>query len=106
MKIFNLVQLLQSDKRENGEEKKIEMQMTPYKISIDGTKQIKTKPRGMYDRYPDNSALVCLIYVASGSVEKHRGRDEADRGRHEAEVWNEDIRYMRFPKGPNSVSLG
>ncbi|KRX87469.1 hypothetical protein T4E_5312 [Trichinella pseudospiralis] len=103
------------------------MQMTPYKISIDGTKQIKTKPRGMYDRYPDNSALVCLIYVASGSVEKRslssfkafiydgspfptvetdRGRDEADRGRHEAEVWNEDIRYMRFPKGPNSVSLG
>ncbi|KRY74087.1 hypothetical protein T4A_11173 [Trichinella pseudospiralis] len=30
----------------------------------------------------------------------------ADRGRHEAELWNEDIRYMRFPKGPNSVSLG
>ncbi|KRX99373.1 hypothetical protein T4E_10106 [Trichinella pseudospiralis] len=35
-----------------------------------------------------------------------RGRHEADRGRHEAELWNEDIRYMRFPKGPNSVSLG
>ncbi|KRZ40046.1 hypothetical protein T4C_7652 [Trichinella pseudospiralis] len=31
---------------------------------------------------------------------------EAYRGRHEAELWNEDIRYMRFPKGPNSVSLG
>ncbi|KRZ10104.1 hypothetical protein T4B_3624 [Trichinella pseudospiralis] len=30
---------------------------------------------------------------------------EADRGRHEAELWNEDIRYMRFPKGPNSVGL-
>ncbi|KRZ08754.1 hypothetical protein T4B_12303 [Trichinella pseudospiralis] len=32
-----------------------------------------------------------------------RGRHEADRGRHEAELWNEDIRYMWFPKGPNSV---
>ncbi|KRY80481.1 hypothetical protein T4D_3638, partial [Trichinella pseudospiralis] len=31
-----------------------------------------------------------------------KGRHEADRGRHEAELWNEDIRYMRFPKGPNS----
>ncbi|KRX87470.1 hypothetical protein T4E_10971 [Trichinella pseudospiralis] len=26
------------------------MQMTPYKISIDGTKQIKTKPRGIRSR--------------------------------------------------------
>ncbi|KRY61830.1 hypothetical protein T4D_6039 [Trichinella pseudospiralis] len=40
------------------------------------------------------------------TVNIHRGRHEADRGRHEAELWNEDIRYMRFPKGPNSVSLG
>ncbi|KRY83199.1 hypothetical protein T4D_7338 [Trichinella pseudospiralis] len=40
----------------------------------------------------------CLLpYVASD-----RGRHEADRGRHEAELWNEDIRYMWFPKGPNS----
>ncbi|KRY96960.1 hypothetical protein T4C_4314 [Trichinella pseudospiralis] len=36
----------------------------------------------------------------------YRGQHEADRGRHEAELWNEDIRYMRFPKGPNFVSLG
>ncbi|KRY69237.1 hypothetical protein T4A_12615, partial [Trichinella pseudospiralis] len=28
-----------------------------------------------------------------------------DRGRHEAEQ-KEDKRYMRFPVGPNSVSLG
>ncbi|KRY70882.1 hypothetical protein T4B_4081 [Trichinella pseudospiralis] len=41
-----------------------------------------------------------------GRHEADRGRHEADRGRHEAELWNEDIRYMRFPKGPNSVSLG
>ncbi|KRY80644.1 hypothetical protein T4D_8193 [Trichinella pseudospiralis] len=44
-----------------------------------------------------------------GPVEKgqaDRRRHETDRGRHEAELWNEDIRYMRFPKGPNSVSLG
>ncbi|KRX86340.1 hypothetical protein T4E_1518, partial [Trichinella pseudospiralis] len=34
----------------------------------------------------------------------NRGRHETDRGRHEAELWNEDIRYMWFPKGPNSVS--
>ncbi|KRY88194.1 hypothetical protein T4D_16040 [Trichinella pseudospiralis] len=43
-------------------------------------------------------AMKLLIY--------DRGQHEADRGRHEAELWNEDIRYMRFPKGPNSVSLG
>ncbi|KRY64239.1 hypothetical protein T4A_2180 [Trichinella pseudospiralis] len=29
---------------------------------------------------------------------------EADRGRHEAELCNEDIRYMWFPKGPNFVT--
>ncbi|KRY85351.1 hypothetical protein T4D_5274 [Trichinella pseudospiralis] len=58
-------------------------------------------------------ALVCLIYVASGSIVQRslnmdneekmkgkRGRHEADRGRHEAELWNEDIRYMRFPRVP------
>ncbi|KRZ08321.1 hypothetical protein T4B_7721 [Trichinella pseudospiralis] len=45
-------------------------------------------------------AMTLLIYEAD------RGRHETNRGRHEAEPWNEDIRYMRFPKGPNSVSLG
>ncbi|KRZ23991.1 hypothetical protein T4B_4430 [Trichinella pseudospiralis] len=29
-----------------------------------------------------------------------------NRGRHEAELWNEDIRYMRFPKGPNFCKSG
>ncbi|KRY89709.1 hypothetical protein T4D_5794 [Trichinella pseudospiralis] len=41
-----------------------------------------------------------------GRQEVDQGRHEADRGLHEAELWNEDIRYMWFPKGPNSVSLG
>ncbi|KRZ67155.1 hypothetical protein T10_5188, partial [Trichinella papuae] len=76
----------------------------------------------------NNGALVCLTYVASGSVvkcslslfkafnmnneekkrrkrgrhEADRGRHEADRGRHEAELWNEDMRYMWFPMAPNS----
>ncbi|KRX90571.1 hypothetical protein T4E_7642, partial [Trichinella pseudospiralis] len=62
-----------------------------------------------------NGALACSIYVASGSVVKHSlssfkaftnyGGSSTiveNRGRHEAEVCNEDIRYMRFPKGPNS----
>ncbi|KRY80534.1 hypothetical protein T4D_13969 [Trichinella pseudospiralis] len=57
------------------------MQMTPYKIHRRHEADQK-KTRGMY-AFLD------------------RGQHEADRGRHEAELWNEDIRYMRFPKGPN-----
>ncbi|KRY72442.1 hypothetical protein T4A_5278 [Trichinella pseudospiralis] len=79
MKIFNLVQLLQSDKRENGEEKKIEMQMTPYKISIDGTKQIKTKPRGMYDRYPEKDKMKTRTTRSRSRTRRSRSRTTRSR---------------------------
>ncbi|KRZ27758.1 Centromere/kinetochore protein zw10 -like protein [Trichinella pseudospiralis] len=42
----------------------------------------------------------------SGPLALRLTAEELHRGRHEAELWNEDIRYMRFPKGPNFVSLG
>ncbi|KRZ29536.1 hypothetical protein T4C_4162 [Trichinella pseudospiralis] len=75
-------------------------------------------------------SLVCLIYVASDSVVKHslssvkangqwrkdevktrtaRSRSRTTRSRSRttrSRTVDEDIRYMRFPKGPNSVSLG
>ncbi|KRZ29542.1 hypothetical protein T4B_10864 [Trichinella pseudospiralis] len=49
------------------------------------------KTRGMYD---------LLDMDNEEKMKGKRGRHEADRGRHEAELWNEDIRYMRFPRVP------
>ncbi|KRZ38314.1 hypothetical protein T4C_13754 [Trichinella pseudospiralis] len=82
---------------ENGEEKK-NTDDTVHK-SIDGTKRIKRKQEACMTS--------CIVTMNKRKSENARTRvKEADRGRHEAELWNEDIRYMWFPKGPNLVSLG
>ncbi|KRZ42209.1 hypothetical protein T4C_152 [Trichinella pseudospiralis] len=56
-------------------------------------------------RMTRNKSRRALRRTRDEKIQKRRGRHEADRGRHEAEQ-KEDKRYMRFPVGPNSVSLG